>query len=202
MMEKHLRAAMQTTPTVPMGDTFTNTVVLSPDLAAKLRLDPPAYTLQVRLGLINYEPATPVPLLAGGWTVRDGLGEHIAHVEKSGEELLVTFIRHNPALWVDMAGGWPVPRAQIAQYFLVNRANDFTDRGTAQIEKSTRIASVEIAWQTMAYHASKNAGGPRPTLEAINALNDAELMRVSFVEQARFTHELKVDRLVVEPAKP
>jgi hypothetical protein len=176
--------------------------VLPSSTMGKVRAEPPAYALQARLQLMKFESTTPVPLQAGAWETAGVNGERIAAVEKSGDQLHITFVRHTPALWVDvMAGGRMAPSGVSSRYFLVNRTNQWVDAGQSLMSGSTRVGTVEITWQTLFFHASPKAG-PRPTLEAINALNDAELIKVSYTEQARFTHELRIDAEGIARANP
>ncbi len=178
--------------------------------AARLHTGPVAYTLTVRYGLMEVESATAVPLQAGSRTLNGFLGERIAHVEKEGDQLLVTFVRHNPALAFDwllggqnyVLGVGQAMARQFSQYLLVNKARDFADRGTTLWATTTRIGTVEIAWQTITYRASKDPASRRPSLEAINAVSEAELVRVTLREQARFAHEFKTDALSVQFDKP
>src|SRR5258708_6001208 len=201
---KALGLAMKTGGEGQSADTIQASAWLSPKVAEKVQAQSPVDMLPMRLQLVRFESATPVPKQAGIPTnLGNGVSERIGAVEKDGERLLVTFIRHAPSLWVNNAGGGQLaPLTQVAHYFLVNRAQDFVDRGSLEGKLTTRIGTVEIAWNTMAYRASKKAGGPRPSLEAINALNDAELIKVTFTEQVRFTHEFKIDPFTVEPANP
>ena len=201
--EKALGVALKTAREGQYADTIATNATVPPAIAVKMQSQPPAYTLQARLRLMRFESATPVPLKPGERTMNGTLGERIIAVEKSGEQLLVTFIRLSPSLLVDtVGGGQAAPAGQFAQYFLVNHAHDFVDRGSPQDFRLTRIATVGLSWQTMAYRASKKGGGKRPLLEAIDALNDAELIRVRFTEQARFTHEIKVNPFTVELVNP
>ncbi len=178
--------------------------------AARLLSAPAAYALKARFGLVTVESVESVPLQAGPAIVSGSQNERIAHVEKEGDQLLVTFVRRNPALTVDWIFGLQnyvhgagLAMAQpLAQYLLVNRARDFADRGSALWTTHTRIGTVEITWQTMAYRAARNPADRRPTLETINALNEAQLVRVNLRETARFTQELKTDALQVEVGKP
>jgi len=92
---------------------------------------------------LRFESATPVPKQAGIPTnLGNGVSERIGAVEKDGERLLVTFIRHAPSLWVNNAGGGQLaPLTQVAQHFLVNRAQDFVDRGSLEGKLTTRIGT-------------------------------------------------------------
>ncbi len=203
MSEKALGVAMKTAPEGRYADTIKTNGPVSAAMVAKLQAQPPAYTLAARLRLMHFVAATPVPQSAGSRNLHEALGERIAGVEKSGEELLVTFIRHYPSPLADNAGfGRLAPPGEFAQYFLVNHAHDFVHRGNPGDYHMTRISTVGISRHTMSYRASKKAAGKRPSLEAINALNEAELIKVVFTEQARFTHDLKVDPFTVEPANP
>jgi hypothetical protein len=107
-----------------------------------------------------------------------------------------------PSLWVDNAGGGQLAgTGEFSQYFLVNRTRGAVDRGTSTDYRITRIASVGISWRTMSFLAI-----PRPpkgsVLDAINALNEAELVKVTFAEQARFSHELKLGPEEIAKANP
>ncbi|HEY0864878.1 MAG TPA: hypothetical protein VGD97_12300 [Lacunisphaera sp.] len=169
---------------------------------AKVRSSASSYTLPARFRLMRFESVTRVPLEPGTWSVHDSQGERLAHAEKEGPQLLVTFIRHMPSLWVDNAGGGQLAgTGDYSQYFLVNRTRGAVDRGTSTDYRLTRIASVGISWRTMSFLAI-----PRPpkgsVLDAINALNEAELVKVTFAEQARFSHELKLGPEEIAQANP
>jgi len=178
--------------------------------ATHFSASPAAYTLKVRYWVMEVESTASVPLQPGA-RIRNGfLGERIAHVEKIGDQLEVTFVRHSPSLFIDIflgiqnlvfGVGQGMTR-QFSQYLLVNHAHDFSDRGNTVWENSSRIGTVNIDWQTLAYRATKKPPGGRPTLEAINALNEAELIRVTLRVRARFAYEFKTDALSAEFAKP
>lgn len=207
MMERAAEQALKHgQPGYDPNEPYTDSLVVSSSVPAamgtKLLAEPSVYTLQARIRLMRFESVTPVPLQPGARKLQDRLGQRLAAVEKSGEQLLVTFINHAPSLLVDNAGGGVLaPFGQYDQYFLVNRKNGFVDRGSAHSRMTTRIGTVGIAWQTTGYRAAK-AGGARVSLEAMNALADAELVKVSFTEQARFTHELKADPFKAEAVSP
>jgi hypothetical protein len=115
----------------------------------------------------------------------------------------VTFATHAPSLWVDLvAGGRLAMSGDVSRYFLVNRRNGFVDGGAPDDLHSVRIGTVGITWQIVRFHGTPNSGGRKPTLEAINALNEAEMVKVSFTEQARFVHELNVDAARLAQANP
>ena len=201
MSERALGVAMKLAPEGQYTETVTTLGLVSSDIAKRLQAETPGYTMKARLLLMRFDSATPVPLQRGSRTLHGVMGERVAAVEKSGEELLVTFIQHTPSLLVDNHGGMYYPGVASGEYFqylLVNGTHDFVDRGHTAGHLSTQIGTVAITWHTQAFRASRKAGGKRPLLEAINALNDAELKKVNFLEQARFTHEIKVDPLTVE----
>jgi hypothetical protein len=201
--QKSLGAGLQPIDDGKYEDTIRVTSLLAPRVGEKLQAAPPAYALFALLQLLRFEAATPVAKQAGDWDRFGGLGERIGSMEKDGERLLVTFIRHAPSLWVNnVAGGQLAPVHKFNQHFLVNRGKDFVDRGSSVGKLTTRIGTVEIAWSTMAFRASKNGGGPRPLPEAIAALDEAELIKVTYVEQVRFTHEFKVDPFKAELTNP
>ncbi len=179
-------------------------------VAARLQAEPAVFNLTARYAVMECETPAKVPLQPSARTMYGTAGERIAHVEKEGEELLVTFVRHRPAFLSDTMIGMAdyatgvsqANLAQFAQYLLVNHARNFLDQGTELTTLTSRIGTVSIVVNTMAYRASKAGGGKRPLLEAINALNEAEFTKLVFRSQAGFTHESKVDHLVVEPANP
>jgi len=181
-------------------------------IVTRLQAGPASYTLKVRYGVMEVESATSVPQQPGVRTLNGYLGERMAHVGKLGDQLEVTFVRHSPALGVDILlglqnyalGVGQAMTRQFAQYqyLLVSHAHDFSDRGTALWGISTRIGTVDINWQTLAYRATPKPAGARPSLDAINALNEAELVRVTLREKMRFAHEFKTDALAAEFAKP
>ncbi len=180
-------------------------------VATRLQAASAAFSLKVRYGVMEVESATSVPLQPGSRAMNGFLGERMTHVEKVGEQLEVTFVRHSPALFIDILSGMQnyvlgvsqaMARRQLSQYLLVNRAHDFADRGNTLWTNSTRIGAVEIEWQTLAYRASRKPADGRPSLEAINALNDAELIRITLREKLRFAHEFKTDALSAEIVQP
>ena len=211
-----MKALGQTFASVPVAGENTGTEVVQAEqsipaaAAARLLSAPAAYTLKARFGLMTVESVESVPLHAGPAIASGNQSERIAHVEKEGDQLLVTFVRRSPALAVDsilgaqnyILGVGMAMAQPFAQYRLVNRARDFADRGSALWTTHTRIGTVDITWQTVAYRATRSPVGHRPTLEAINALNEAQLVRVNLRETARFTQELKTDALQVEVGKP
>jgi len=178
--------------------------------ATRLQAAPAAFSLKVRYGIMEVETATSVPLQPGSRTMNGFLGERMAHVEKMGDQLEVTFVRHSPSLFIDILlglqnyvfGAGQASTRQFAQYLLVNHARDFSDRGTPLFTHSSRIGTVDIDWQTIAYHAAKRPASGKPTLEGINALNEAELVRVTLREQGRFAYEFKTDALSAQFARP
>jgi len=184
------------------ADSVNFTSAMPASTMAKVRNSASSHTLPARFRLMRFESVTRVPLEPGTWNVQASQGERLAHAEKEGPQLLVTFIRHMPSLWVDNAGGGQLAgTGDYSQYFLVNRTRGAVDRGTSTDYRLTRIASVGISWRTMSFLAV-----PRPpkgsVLDAINALNDAELVKVTFAEQARFSHELKLGPEEIAKANP
>lgn len=191
----------------PAADNLVFTSHLPALTMGKVRTEPAAYAMSARFRLMRFESTTRVPLQPGDWSVHESYGERIAAVEKEGHELLVTYIRHMPSLWVDnAAGGQLAATGPYAQHYLVNRAANFAHRGSSRDFKLTRIGTVGISWRTTAYHAtdfhSSAPAAGREMLEAINALSDVELVKVTFAEQARFSHELKIDAATIGQANP
>jgi hypothetical protein len=186
------------------------TQTISAASATRLQASPAAYSLKVRYGVMAVESATSVPLQPGVRTLNGFLGERMAHAEKMGDQLEVTFVRHSPALFIDtllglqnfVFGAGQASTRQFAQYLLVNHDRDFADRGTTVWGNSTRIGTVNIEWQTLAYRAMKKPPGSRLSLEAIDALNAAELIRVTLREQGSFAYEFKTDALSAQFPKP
>jgi hypothetical protein len=191
----------------PAADALVFTSYLPALTMGKVRAEPAAYVMPARFRLMRFESATRVPLEPGAWSVHDAYGDRIAAVEKEGHELLVTYIRHMPSLWVDnAAGGQLAATGPYSQHYLVNRARGFAHSGWSRDFKLTRIGTVGISWRTLAYHATEFRGpapaAGREMLEAINALTDAELVKVTLAEQARFSHELKIEPAEIAKANP
>lgn len=183
-------------------DNVTITSAMPATTMAKVRGEACRHTLPARFRLMRFESATRVPLEPGTWSVQHSQGERLAHAEKEGPQLLVTFIRHMPSLWVDnAAGGQLAATGDHSQHFLVNRTRGAVDRGISTEYRLTRIASVGISWRTMSFLAI-----PRPPkgsmLDAINALNEAELVKVTFAEEARFSQELTLEPADMVKAMP
>ena len=171
------------------------------EMAARVEKEPTAYTLLARFALVEVEAATNVPLAPGSRLVLGALGERIGSVEKDGEEVLVTFVRHRPAglggFLAEMSnfvlGAGRSVSAGFSQYRLVNRAQDFVDAGASLVTRTSRIAGVELSWETRSYRAMKANGSSKPRFEAMKALDEAELTRVTFRWRGNFAHEFKVD---------
>jgi hypothetical protein len=175
---------------------------VSQDTAEKLLATTPAYTLDARLYLAQIDSIVSIPKQGGPRRSSGVTSERVADVQKDGEALLVTLVRSAPTLWADYGRWNESPQPAFGQYLLVNAARDFVDRGWQRGNLTTQIGTVGIEWKTLAYRAVKKEPGKRPSLEAMTALDDAELVRVLYREVARFTHEIKADAFVTEPAGP
>jgi hypothetical protein len=181
---------------------------LPEEIAARLDREPTTYELRSRFAVVELEAATRVPLAPGSRTVIGTLGERIGSVEKDGEEVLVTFVRHRPVLLGDyladmgnyVLGGGRGMTIAPSRYRLENREQHFVDQGTSVAALTSRIAGVELMWETKSYRAMKANGAKKPRFEAMKALDEAELIRVTFHSRGTFAHEIKVDPLVL--AKP
>ena len=181
------------------------TQYLPEEIAARLDREPTAYELRSRFAVVEMDAATTVPLAPGSRTVIGTLGERIGSVEKDGEEVLVTFVRHRPVLLGDyladmgnyVLGGGRGMTTTPSRYRLENREQHFVDPGTTVATLTSRIAGVELMWETKSYRAMKANGAKKPRFEAMKALDEAELIRVTFHSRGTFAHEIKVDPLVV-----
>ncbi len=175
-------------------------MTVSQDTAEKLLATTPAYTLDARLYLAQIDSIVSIPKQGGPRHSSGVTTERVADVQKDGEALLVTLVRSAPTLWIDYGKWNDSPQPAFGQYLLVNAARDFVDRGWQRSNMSTQIGSVGIEWKTLAYRAVKKEPGKRPSLEAMTALDDAELVKVSYREVARFTHVFTTDAFVTESA--
>lgn len=170
---------------------------------ARIRSQPPAYRLQARLRLMAYEATTPVPLQPGRWESDGRVAERLAAFENIGEQMNVTFIRHSPLLWMDvLAGRGREPARGFSRHFFVNRTNGYVDGGEPVENRQMRIATVAIQWETRGYRGVRRNTVGRPTLDGINALHDAEMIRISYREKARFIHEVELDAARIARANP
>ena len=195
-------------PSVPADSTVKAQInqMLPAKVAARLQAGPAEYTLKTQFALMEIESTTAVPCQPGEWMRRGSTGERIAHVEREGEELLVTFVRQRPDFFTDAVLGYSsyamgIRRANVAwypQYLLVNRALDFLDRGNQRSILKACIGTVMITQETRAYRATTAAKGHRPRLDAIKALDDAEFTKVVYRARAQFSYELKTQSLVME----
>jgi hypothetical protein len=178
------------------------TSLLSAATLAKLRAQPADWTLSGRFRLMQYEATTLVPKQPGKWEQEGAASTRIAAVETSGDEQHVTLVQHAPALWVDLVGGGSLaPSGRFSRYFLVNRKIGWADGGQSQENRSTRIGTVDISWRTLVFHGTPKVGA-RMTLEGIRALEDAELVKVTYTEQARFSQELAIEAARIAQANP
>jgi len=182
---------------------FRVTQVIPAKLSSRLSREPAVYALQTRFSLMEASTPERVSLTPGNRVMVGVVGERVAGVEKAGETMAVTFVRHRPALiseYLAVMGNyvlgsgtnWTSP----TQYLLVNKAGEVLDRGVDGPVRTSRVAAVEITWETKAYRAM----GPsipnfssKPRWEAIKALEEAELTRVTYRSLGSFTHEMKMD---------
>lgn len=182
---------------------FTAEVGLNPWVAERFQKEAPACTLTARLRLMQFESATLVPPAAGSYQAAGSTSERIAYMEKLEEELHVVFIRRASSLWMDLVGGGPIaPDGPLIRYHLANKARRLLDDGRQEAYRQTRIATVGISWETIAYYPSSKPRGGRPSLEVINALNDADLIKVTYRELARFSQEISADSLQARLVNP
>jgi hypothetical protein len=201
MAARVLGPAVADTPRNPGPIVFNCAVKAS--TMAKIRGEPAAYSLAARFRLMKFVSADVLPAQPGKWVRSGASGERIANVEKEGPELHVTYIAYRPALWIDnLGGGQLAPPGDYSTYYLVNRATKFVDRGGTSDMKSTRIGTVLILWRTTTYTAVPPRDRTVSAIAAINALNEAELVKVTFAEQARFSHELTLSAAEVAKANP
>jgi len=185
------------------------TQVIPARIANRLAQEPAVYTLQTRFSLVAVGTIEPVPSAPGRRVVYGVVGERVAGVEKEGEVMAVTLVRHRPALisyylaemgsYVLGAGtNWSPP----TQYVLMSKAGDVLDAGDGGPMRTSRVASVEVTWETRTYRAMKANGSAKPRWEAIEALEAADLTRVSYRSLGSFTQTIKVDPMVVSaPAR-
>ncbi|HWA29234.1 MAG TPA: hypothetical protein VG734_26525 [Lacunisphaera sp.] len=182
---------------------FTTQVDLMPAVAERFANEVPACTLTAHLRLMQFESVTPVSPTSGAYHATGSTSERIAHAEKTGEELEIVFIRRAASLGVDyLGGGVLAPPGPIIRYHLANKERRLVGMYQQIDHRETRIGTVGISWQTLAYRASNRPRAARPTLEAINALNDAELVAVTYREVARFSQEIRSDALQVRRVDP
>jgi hypothetical protein len=198
MIRQGLGAAGEPRDVTPAPEKTMLTVAVSPGMAARMQAEAPSYRLRLRSWVVKYQSTDPVPLQPGPSGAGGLAGERIAAIEKEGEELVVTFVRHYPALLADDLFGDRPPLAEWVNYVLLSRDRSYLNRGGIRDAFRTKVAGVEIDWRTMAYRASAKGGGPRPLLEAINALNDAELLKITYTQQAYFNHEIDVDHFTLD----
>jgi len=182
--------------------------MLPATVAARLQVEPAEFSLKAQFAVMALESSSRVPLVPGPREVRGHVGERIAHLDTVGEELRVTFVRHHPQFLSDTLIGMAsyvlgvrhVNIAWFPQYHLVNRDRSYMDGGSRTAIFRSRVATVQITLETVAFRAMKPEKGHLPRPEAIRALNEAELMRLVYREHARFTTELKVPSLMVKPS--
>jgi hypothetical protein len=101
-------------------------------VAARLQAEPAEFSLQAQFAVMEMESTARVPQIPGPREVRGMVGERIAALNRVGEELEVTFLRHHPGFLSDTIIGMAsyvlgVRRANTAwypQYRLVNRARE------------------------------------------------------------------------------
>jgi hypothetical protein len=182
--------------------------MLPATVADRLLAEPAEFTMKAQFAIMELESTTKISLEPGPRIRRGSAGERIAHLEKNGEQLQVTYIRHHPVFLSDTVLGMAVyllgvRQANVGwfpQYLLINRSRNHVDRGQWLTKYTTSIATVGISQDTLTYRALPRVKGHHhPSLEAAKALDEAELVRMTYRERVRFTSELKVPSLMVEP---
>lgn len=175
--------------------------ILGEKVARRLEAESAAYILKARLSLVEAGGATIVPLAKGDAITVGSRSEHLGWVEKEDEQLLVTYVSHRSLGVRDLAistGSYILGTATTAWphvYALVNPANGHVDWGVSTATRSTRVAGVEILWNTKAYRAMPGQPAEKPRWEAIRALEDAKLMRIAIHARGSFSREFTIEPL-------
>jgi len=177
-------------------------------IGTRLLQEPAAYSLEARFTLVEAGALERLPLTPGPRIITGTVGERVASVEKDGEELMVGFVRHRPALTRDfltdvgnyVLGVGVASTAPHARYLLVNHAGDILDPGVDGPVWTSRVAAVNISWATKTYRAMKPDGGVKPRWAAIKALEEAELSRLVFFPIKSFAHRFEIQALTVSAA--
>lgn len=177
--------------------------ILGYEYASRLMQEPANYTLQTRFTLVETGAVTSIPLSSGR---RDWIGsasERVGWVEQSGDDVIVTLVRHRPLTVRDMAAGmdnyilgtadtaWP------SEYMLVNLATQHVDWGMPGPMFSTRVAGVQIKWETKIFRSPLGDHSRKLNQELTNALDGSQLRRVAFHFRSAFSHKLTINPLTV-----
>lgn len=180
---------------------FTASMTLPSVTAIRAHAEKPFVSVKAVFRLLEFESATKFSLQPGARILTGALGERVAHVETMDGQILVTYVRSRPDLFMGDKFIYPYPRGSwpYSVFGLVNQAAGKFDMGNNLWGRSSRIASVQISLLTVAY-GERPAGRKNSLPEAW--LRDAELIRQTFTEDVRFSHEFAVGRLPAEIYKP
>ena len=186
---------------------FSGTLIVLPELASRLQREPPAFTMNANLWILQFESMTKV-LPEPGSRSRDGAAtERIAGVETEGNVQMVTTVRTRPDYWInDVIGYLEALGSMYSQCLLVNRERGEVSYGHHEWGLQVRIASVSIEIEKTGYSAPTSPVTNKPSradfLRQAEWMQHAELMRENFPRRGRFTHTLQVDALRLDEAKP
>jgi hypothetical protein len=177
-------------------------------IGTRLWQESAVYSLEARFTLVEAGARERLPLTPGPRSIAGTVGERVASVEKDGEELVVGFVRHRPALIGRILaetgnyvlGVGAASTVTHTQYLLVNHEGNILDPGVDGPVWTSRVAAVNISWATKTYRAMKPDGGVKPRWAAIKALDEAELTRLVFSSIKSFAHRFEIEALTVSTA--
>jgi hypothetical protein len=180
---------------------FTTSITLPFATANRAHAEQPIISVKSVFQLLKFESAQKFPLQPGARIMTGFMGERVAQVETMDGQILVTYIRSRPDLFMGDKFIYAYPRGgwQNSVYGLVNQAAGKYDRGRNLWGRTSRIASVQISLLTVAY-GKKPMGKKNFLPEAW--LRDAELIRQTYTGEVRFSHELVAGRLLAENPRP
>jgi len=172
--------------------------------AARMVKEPPAYTGQFNLLLIRPEVEYELPL---GPSDRQRHGTTSLRIAWTG-------VREDGRMFVNLVESKPDPRTDSVSYdpsasrpypdwkedVLINRA-----RNEAMLipgwgsNQATRIGTVEIRWNTLAFPAPLEQRDGQWVPEPATWFDGATFVRTGFVEETRFSREVKMERFEATP---
>ncbi len=168
---------------------FTSLISLPAATLPRAHTERPKLTVNAVFRLLKFDSAEKLPLQPGARILNEAQGERVAHVETMDGQILITYIKSRPDFVLDdkLIYSDPWIGASYSYYGLVNQAAGKFDFGSGQLWHKAHIASVAVTLTVVAY-GNRSAGRKSTLLEPW--LRDAELIRQTFVEDVRFSHEL------------
>jgi hypothetical protein len=180
---------------------FTSTAILPLASVPRAQAERPTLTMDTVFRLLKFDSAERFPLQPGNRIITESFGERVAQVELMDGQILVSYVRNRSDFLVDqLTSRYPMGRTTYSVYSLGNQAAGKLSQGYSQLLRNSRVASVLISLQVVAYGDRQTSGKKNRLLEAW--LKDAELIRQTFTDELWFKHKLDLGQFPTETANP